>query len=229
VTVRNFLASATCQCRPNAERGETQSFSVPSHPAGLRRDRTLTKIRPTDMDSIRALEARLEFKLAPEYTAFLSSFGVIVSGAAEVYGLGVPDNYYLNVGSAYADLSRDPADRPNAVPVLDAGDARWYVYDNKSQKLILWATPNGGIVDAFDTMLESVLLKQVFRLLERGSPGFNIFRPVREQCQQLARHRLQVIQIDGRRPDAGGTEAGLRPDRRLQAIARPCAAMPAKC
>lgn len=121
------------------------------------------KTRPADMDSIRALEARLGFGLAPEYNVFLSLFGVIVSGGAEVYGLGVPDNYYLNVGNAYADLSRDPAYPPNAVPVLDAGDGRYYLYDNKAQKLMLWATPNGGIVEVLDTTLESFLVKQIFQ------------------------------------------------------------------
>lgn len=127
-------------------------------------ERRGAKTRPADIDSIRMLEARLGFGLSPEYSAFLSSFGVIVSGGAEVYGLGVPDNYYLNVGNAYADLSRDPSYPPNAVPVLDAGDGRYYLYDNKAQKLMLWATPNGGIVEVLDTTLESFLLKQVFQV-----------------------------------------------------------------
>src|SRR6478672_12584005 len=123
-------------------------------------ERARARTRPAGIDSIRALEARLGFGLSPEYRAFLSSFGVIVSGSAEVYGLGVPDDYYLNVGNAYADLSRDPSYPPNTVPVLDAGDGRYYLYDNKSQKLMLWATPNGGVVKVLDTTLESFLLKQ---------------------------------------------------------------------
>jgi hypothetical protein len=126
-------------------------------------ERHWAKTRPAGMDSIRALEARLGFGLAPEYTAFLSSFGVIVSGGAEVYGLGVPNNYYLNVGDAYADLSRDPGYPPNAVPILDVGDGRYYLYDNEAQKLLLWATPNGGIVEVLDTTLESFLVKQIFQ------------------------------------------------------------------
>lgn len=126
--------------------------------------RERARTRPANIDSIRALEARLGFGLSTEYRAFLASFGVIVSGGAEVYGLGVPDDYYLNVGNAYADLSRDPSYPPNAIPVLDAGDGRYYLYDNKSQKLMLWATPNGGIVEVLDKTLESFLLKQVFQV-----------------------------------------------------------------
>lgn len=127
-------------------------------------ERERAKTRPADVDSIRALEARLGFGLSPEYRDFLSSFGVIVSGSAEVYGLGVPDDYYLNVGNAYADLSRDPNYPPNAVPLLDLGDGRYYLYDNKAHKPMLWATPNGGIVEVLDTTLEPFLLKQVFQV-----------------------------------------------------------------
>jgi hypothetical protein len=120
------------------------------------------KTRPASMESIRALEAKLGFRLPPEYTSFLSTFGVIVFGSAEVYGLGVPDTYYLNVGNSFADLSRDPTYPRNAVPVLDAGDGRYYLYDTAERKLILWATPNGGIVQVLDDSLDGFLADRIF-------------------------------------------------------------------
>ena len=126
-------------------------------------ERRGAKIRPANIDSIRELQTRLGFVLAPEYAAFLSLFGVIVSGAAEVYGLGVPDNYYLNVGNAFEDLSSAPGYPRNAVPLLDVGDGRYYLYDNSTRKVVLWATPNGGIMEVLDTTLESFLVKQVFQ------------------------------------------------------------------
>lgn len=125
-------------------------------------ERNGAKTRPASMESIQALEAKLGFRLSAEYASFLSTFGVIVHKASEVYGLGVPDNYYLNVGNAYTDLSRDPTYPANAVPVLDEGDGRYYLYDNRTQKLILWAMPNGGIVHSVDDGLESFLIDRVF-------------------------------------------------------------------
>ncbi|MEW6762544.1 MAG: SMI1/KNR4 family protein [Pseudomonadota bacterium] len=125
-------------------------------------ERHSAKTRPASADGIHQLENRLGFGLSPEYSAFLSTFGVIVFGATEVYGLGVPDNYYLNVGNAYADLSRDPNYPSNALPLLDAGDGHYYLYDNQSQKILQWATPNGGVVRVLDLGLEPFLTSQLF-------------------------------------------------------------------
>ena len=121
------------------------------------------KTRPAGADSIAALEAKLGFALASDYKDFLASFGVIVHGSEETYGLGVPDDYYLNVGNMHAELRRDPTYPPHAVPVLDGGDGRYYLYDNAARNIILWATPNGGIVQKFAETLEAFLVRQIFR------------------------------------------------------------------
>lgn len=126
-------------------------------------ERHRVKTRPAEADSILALETKLGFKLSPEYRYFLSTFGVIVFGSAETYGLGVPENYYLNVWNSYTDLSRDPTYPKNAVPVLDVGDGQYYLYDNKAQKLVLWATPNGGCVKVLEDSLEAALSKLIFK------------------------------------------------------------------
>jgi hypothetical protein len=119
--------------------------------------------RPATMGVVRALEGRLGIRLSPEYTDFLTTFGVIVHGASETYGLGVPDDYYLNVATSYADLSRDPTYPSTAVPLLDMGDGRYYLYDNATRKIVLWATPNGGIVRELDESLETFLGQEIFR------------------------------------------------------------------
>jgi hypothetical protein len=90
------------------------------------------------------------------------TFGVIIHSGNEVYGLGVPDNYYLNVFNAYCDLSRDPAYLANSVPLIDVGDGQYWLYDNKAQRIVLWATPNGGIVQSVDDSLESFLIERLF-------------------------------------------------------------------
>lgn len=121
------------------------------------------RTRPASADSIAALEAKLGFELSPEYRRYLQDFGVIVLGGTETYGLGVPDDYYLNVGMSYADLRRDPTYPRHALPVLDVGDGRYCLYDNEAQKMILWATPNGGVVQVFAESLEAFLARHLQR------------------------------------------------------------------
>ena len=86
--------------------------------------------RPADSDSIQNLEHKLGFPLSEEYKKYLSDFGLISFESEETYGLGVPDNYYLNVHSIYADLSRDTSYPSETVPLLEIGDGQYYLYDN---------------------------------------------------------------------------------------------------
>jgi hypothetical protein len=118
--------------------------------------------RPVDTASIQNLERKLGFGLSDEYKLYLSIFGVIVFDAYETYGLGVPEDYYLNVGSAFDDLSRDPTYPKNTVPVLEIGDGQYYLYDNKSRQVLLWSSPNGGVIRVLDEDLESFLIKHIF-------------------------------------------------------------------
>ncbi|MBE8591928.1 SMI1/KNR4 family protein [Pseudomonas sp. MAFF 301449] len=118
--------------------------------------------RPVDTATIQDIERKLGFALSDEYKHYLSTFGVIVFDAYETYGLGVPDDYYLNVFAAFSDLSRDPNYPKNTVPVLEIGDGQYYLYDNQARKILVWATPNGGIVRALEDGLEAFLIKHVF-------------------------------------------------------------------
>lgn len=122
------------------------------------------KTRPASMDSVRALEAALGWQLSPEYISFLTTFGVIVHGGTEIYGLGIPDDYYLNVRSSHADLSRDPTYPRNALPLLDAGDGHYYLYDNLAHNVVMWATPNGGAVQVLQDDLQTFLIRHIFSL-----------------------------------------------------------------
>ncbi|MFY2640880.1 SMI1/KNR4 family protein [Achromobacter insuavis] len=126
-------------------------------------ERNHATIRPARDEDIQQLGESLGFVLADEYVDYLSEFGVIVFGATETYGLGVPQDYYLNVRNMYADLSRDATYPRFAVPLVDAGDGRYYLYDNGSRQVLLWATPNGGIVETLSEGLEAFLVKQIFR------------------------------------------------------------------
>jgi hypothetical protein len=125
-------------------------------------ERHQANTRPADAASIQALEQKLPFLLSSEYKSFLLHFGVIVFGAYETYGLGVPEDHYLNVRNAYADLSRDSSYPANSVPLMEVGDGQYYLYDNKAQQIVLWATPNGGVVRVLDEGLEEFLVMKIF-------------------------------------------------------------------
>lgn len=118
--------------------------------------------RPADTESINALQTALGFPLSAEYREFLSRFGIIVHGAYETYGLGVPDDYYLNVLNAYKELSHDPTYPPNAIPLLEEGDGQYYLYDNKKNKVILWGMPHLGIISVTNLDLNKFLMKKIF-------------------------------------------------------------------
>ncbi len=117
---------------------------------------------PAQQASITALQADLGFPLSSEYQEYLLLFGVIAHGAYETYGLGVPDDYFLHVLNAYKDLGSDANYPAHSVPLLEVGDGQYYLYDNSSQQVILWATPNGGVVRVLDDSLEQFLIKQIF-------------------------------------------------------------------
>jgi len=118
--------------------------------------------RPADAESVGALQNALGFPLSNEYKEFLSRFGIIVYGAYETYGLGVPNDYYLNVLNAYKDLSCDPTYPANTVPLLDEGDGKYYLYNNKENNIILWGTPNLGIINKIKFNLYDFLIKKMF-------------------------------------------------------------------
>ena len=125
-------------------------------------ERHQANTRPVETASIQNLERKLGFALSDEYKRYLSTFGVIVFDAYETYGLGVPDDYYLNVIAAFSDLGRDPTYPKNTVPLLDIGDGQYYLYDNQTRQVLVWATPNGGIVRVVEDGLEAFLIKHVF-------------------------------------------------------------------
>jgi hypothetical protein len=121
------------------------------------------KIRPpVDTGSILTLETKLGFKLSAEYKDYLATFGIIAFKSNETYGLGVPEDYYLNVLNKYSDLSQDTSYPESAVPLLEIGDGQYYLYKNDTKKILHWATPNGGVVRTLDEALEPFLIKHLF-------------------------------------------------------------------
>lgn len=119
-------------------------------------------IRPASASDIEELKNSLGFSLSNEYLEYLTEFGVIAYEAYETYGLGIPKNSFLHVFNAYQDLSKDKTYPSKSVPILELGDGHYFLYDNLNCKVILWATPNGGVVRELGENLEYFLLKKIF-------------------------------------------------------------------
>lgn len=119
-------------------------------------------IRPADEASIEALEKNLGFALSNEYITYLKTFGSIDHDGDETYGLGVPEDYYLNVLNIYQELEPELNYPKQALPLLEIGDGHYYLYDNQSHKVLVWAKPNGGVVRVCDESLEDFLSKKLF-------------------------------------------------------------------
>lgn len=125
---------------------------------------TQAKTRPATQEEISELQSKVGFSLSEEYKNYLKEFGVIVYGSNETYGLGMPGDYYLNVQNAWKDLSQDDSYPDYSLPLLDIGDGHYYLYNNKTAKVMQWATPNGGLVSALDESLEEFFIKYVFEM-----------------------------------------------------------------
>lgn len=119
-------------------------------------------IRPVGSEEIERLKKELGFNLSSEYEAYLKNFGIIIFEAWETYGLGVKDDSYLNVLNIYQDLSSDEEYPNNTLPLMEIGDGSYYLYDNANEMVLLWSTPNGGVIRTLDENLEEFFIKYVF-------------------------------------------------------------------
>lgn len=117
---------------------------------------------PVSIDVVLDLEKKLGFSLTDDYKNFLINFGLISFESHETYGLGVKEDSYLNVFNIYKDLSNDKKYPPYAIPLMELGDGQYYLYDNQSSKILLWATPNGGTVRKIPGNLEDFFINHIF-------------------------------------------------------------------
>lgn len=118
--------------------------------------------RPVSEDAVNTAQKKLGLDFDDAYRTYLLRFGVIICGSNEVHGLGVPEDYYLNVICAYNELTQDASYPLAAVPLLDEGDGHYYLYDTTAHDIVLWAMPNGGIVRRVEQELSEFLLDYLF-------------------------------------------------------------------
>lgn len=116
-------------------------------------------IKPASEEDIVKAEQKLNIKFSQEYKDFLIQIGCISYESIEIYGLGIPDDYYLNLLDIVPHLRNiDTAFPSQAIPISEIGDGHYYIYDNVNSKILIWAIPEGGIVKNIDETLDTFLI-----------------------------------------------------------------------
>ncbi|MBV6529298.1 SMI1/KNR4 family protein, partial [Ursidibacter maritimus] len=87
---------------------------------------------------IDSAEQKLGCSFSVEYKTFLVNIGAISANGEEFYGLGIPENSYLNVISATLALRREFPELPiECVVLYSFGDGhQYYLYDNKHSNIL---------------------------------------------------------------------------------------------
>lgn len=107
---------------------------------------------------VMAAEKKLKMAFTEEYKEFLEKVGTVIYAHYEIYGLGVPETYYLSVLDAIPALSENDESYPNnAVPLSEIGDGHYYLYDNTSRKVVVWSRYN-GVSEVMDANLEEFII-----------------------------------------------------------------------
>ena len=119
-------------------------------------------IRPVTEETLNQAEKALNISFSNEYKSYLPTCGVISLESTEIYGLGVKNTSYLSLYKILPEM-RDEANFPaSSVPLSDIGDGHFYLYDNHAKTILIWASPNGGIVKEIKSDLEGFLISLLF-------------------------------------------------------------------
>ena len=117
--------------------------------------------RPVDVETIHNAECALNITFTPEYKCWLETAGVLSYESSEVFGLGVSDTAWLNILRATAELrSEFPLYPANAVPLMDAEDGQFYLYDHEVGNIVRWSSV-AGVMERLKLPLEEFLLEQI--------------------------------------------------------------------
>lgn len=117
--------------------------------------------RPVDAATINAAEQALQITFTPEYKAWLENVGILSYEATEVFGLGVKESAWLSILRSTVELRQlHPTFPASAVPLMDAEDGHYYLYDNTTGKIVRWS-PLSGVLETLSVSLETFVLKQI--------------------------------------------------------------------
>ena len=119
-------------------------------------------IRPVPEETINQAEKDLNISFSNEYKSYLSTCGVISFESTEIYGLGIKNTSYLSLYKVLPEMRESTQFPKSAVPLSEIGDGHFYLYDNDSKTILIWASPNGGIVKEIQSNLEDFLISLFF-------------------------------------------------------------------
>lgn len=95
-------------------------------------------LTPSSDADIKRLEDVIGFVLTEEYKVYLREIGTIFLEGKELYGIGVPESYYLNVGSALMRLRSFPDYPALMLPLVSSGDGAWFLYECQRKSVFSW-------------------------------------------------------------------------------------------
>lgn len=117
--------------------------------------------RPVDAATINAAEKVLHITFTPDYKAWLQNVGILSYEATEVCGLGVKETAWLNILRSTEELRQQHPNFPAcAVPLMDAEDGHYYLYDNATGNIVRWS-PLSGVRETLNVSLETFVLQQI--------------------------------------------------------------------
>lgn len=117
--------------------------------------------RPVDAATINAAEKELQITFTPDYKAWLENVGILSYEATEVFGLGVKETAWLSILRSTVELRQQhPAFPDSAVPLMDAEDGHYYLYDNATGKIVRWS-PLSGVRETLSVSLETFVLQHI--------------------------------------------------------------------
>lgn len=118
-------------------------------------------IRPATLTEVTEAEKALNITFSAEYKEWLLHFGVLSYLSHEIFGLGVKETSWLNILRSTPELRQENANFPaSAVPLMDAGDGQFYLYNNALEAIIIWSSL-AGKVGEINGSLEAFILQQL--------------------------------------------------------------------
>lgn len=116
---------------------------------------------PSSDNDIENSEHITGFSFDYDYKDYLRCMGTIYLDGKEFYGLGVPNDYYLNIGNALQKLRLLPDYPPLMLPLVSNGAGAWFLYDCQRGSVFSWQI--AGDVDDQRKSLK-VFLEDFFRI-----------------------------------------------------------------
>lgn len=115
-------------------------------------------IMPAKLADINYAEKQLNIEFSNEYKKYLEQCGVLSYGSHEIYGLGIPEDNYLNILTVCKDVASQDVSLPkDCVPLEDIMDAQYYLYDNNNHQIYIWSAATGQILETVSKTLNEFL------------------------------------------------------------------------